>query len=117
MVSEYGMVDMGLDRLIEKYYKYFSDNDWQNLLMNAISKALSNGERVFYYASHDLEVLSLYYSLNKSTEEYKKIFAERLKLHWSFITADTLLNYSIYSLTFDPNVFSIKDFKVKHIGQ
>lgn len=115
--NKYCMQETGLDQLFHKYYLYFTENDWQQLLLNTVSKASTDRESLLYSMSHDLEVLDLYYSASHHMNHIEDLFSDKLNLHWALITANGLLSRKEYHLSLDPSINCLQDFVAKHIGK
>ena len=113
---EYSLHTSGLDKLIEKYYMYFSEDDWRRIILNVLSKFSIRDEYSFYYISQDLEVLDLYYNIKNHFDQLEHIVSSKLDMHWSLITACGLINRKVYNLSFDTRVKCIEDFANKHLG-
>ena len=113
--NKYSMRETGMDRLIEKYSQFFSDFNWERLLLNTLSKTTSNGV-LFYCVSNDLEILDLYYSIYSKNDQLGPLLSDKMNLHWSLVTACGLINRNTYRISVDPKVKSLQDFVRKQLG-
>lgn len=116
MNHKYSLRSNGLDQLIERYYEWFTIEDWQRLLLSTASKSSSRDENDFYGLCDDLEILDRYYNLKNHKDQIESYFDKKIGLHWDIITACGLLDYEYYSLLLDPHVNTLQDFVRKQIG-
>lgn len=113
---KYSLHTSGLERLIEKYYMYFSEDDWKRIVLYVLSKYSIGDESGLCYISQDLEVLDRYYNIKNHTDQLERIVSSKLDMHWSLITACGLINRKVYNLSLVSKVDSIEDFANKHLG-
>lgn len=114
---KYGYHFEGLDELIERYYMFFTQDDWMKLFINIIdSPSLSNVEE-FYYVSNDIEILCLYYFRGTNSHKLTNLYNAKLETHWDWLTSCGITNMTSYELFVNDSINSLMDFSNYHLGK
>jgi len=113
---KYGYHGIGLSQLIETYHNYFLNSDWMRLFDNIISSEYSTQIDGFYSLNEDIETLCLYYYKAVMPDKISDLCSKKLDVHYNWITSCGLTNISMYELSIDDNIRTLKDFACFQLG-
>ena len=116
--SDYGFRSHGQMHIIKQVCSYFDNNDWNALFDNAFQRVsrARNDLDYFYYFNDDIEFLALYFYIQNHSDKMIKMFLDRSKMHFSFISSSDAVNIEHQHLNVDERINSFDDFIKKQLG-
>ena len=113
---KYGFRGDGHDVLMEKNYNYITRDEYFELMQQSFAR-IEEGTDWVYSVVDDIEKLALWLYKKYSFEDLLSIFAKKLNMHLTWITACFEFTINFYEINYDESIKTLEDFREKYIGR